>query len=122
MNTSSLGIFFFLGIWAFWRRKKGEAGSRSSWHPEVGEMGRYQVTHSEHQGVAQEGPESCPVAPFLWVPNSPAFLQVSRGRLPSSPTHTGHLVPGVGTSLKTPTTNWRTGPLLEARAWGEVGV
>ena len=53
MNTSSLGICG-ADIWAFWRRKKGETGSWSSLHPEVGEMSRYQVAHLEHQGMTQQ--------------------------------------------------------------------
>ena len=61
--------------------------------------------------------KSAQFIPFVWVPNSLGFLQVPGGRLPSSSTHTEHLVSGVGSSLKIPTTNWRTGPILEARAW-----
>lgn len=39
-------------------------------HPEVGEMSRYQVTHLEHQGMAQQG-ESCPVYPLRMGPQQP---------------------------------------------------
>ena len=115
MNTSNLGIWGGRDIWAFWR-KKGETGSWSSLHPKVGEMSRYQVAHLEHQGMAQPA-SPAQFIPFVWVPNSLGFLRVPGGRLPSSSTHTGHLVSGVGSSLKIPTTNWRTGPMLEVRAW-----
>ena len=86
----------------------------SSLHPEVGEMGK--VTHSKPQGETQEGPESRPVCPFLPALAGPGFLQALGGRLPFSPTHAGHLVPGVGIRPKPQDTHHQ----LEdwSQAWG----